>query len=175
MHLFVAQVKNLVQLKGDQTVQNNLNTALRGTAQVWYIAELSKLEHFALCMDTSNQANLWCILLMKQFKGQSGVVLLKLTNKKYTLKNARNQWQPVKYVQAIVHHAKEADIEAVYNQLTFAYKSIAVELWVFVNPPILGRIILEFIQTLEVKKPAWFALHTQASTAIANQSQPTQP
>ena len=74
-----------------------------------------------------------------------------------------------------MHHAKGADIEAVYNQLTFAYKSIAIKLQVFVNPPTLGRIILEFIQTLEVKKPAWFTLHTQASTAVANQSQPIQP
>ena len=87
-------------------------------------------------------------------------MLLKLTSKKYTLKNTQNQQQPAKYVQAIVHHANRIDIEAIYNQLTFAYKGIAVELWVFVNPPTLASTILDFIQMLEVKKLAWFALYT---------------
>ena len=119
-------------------------------------------------MNTSNQVNLWCTLLVKQFKEQSGVVLVKLTNKKYTLKDAQNQQQLAEYVQAIVCHGKRADIKAIYNQLTFAYKDIAVELRVFVNPPTLASTILDFIQTLEVKKPTWFTLYTQVSTAIAN-------
>ena len=123
----------------------------------------------------SNQANLWCTSLVKQFKEQSGVALMKLTNEKYTLKDAQNQQQLAKYVQAIVHHAKGADIEAVYNQLIFAYESIAVELQVFVNSSTLTSTILDFIQMLEVKKLAWFALHTQSPTTIANQSWPTQP
>lgn len=100
---------------------------------------------------------------------------MKLINKKYTLKDAQNQQQLAEYVQAIVCHGKEADIKAIYNQLTFAYKDIAIELRVFVNLPTLTSTILDFIQTLEVKKPTWFTLHTQVSTAIANQSQPTQP
>lgn len=54
----MAQVKDLIQLKDGQTVQNNLNIALKDAAQVWYIAELSELEHSALYMNTSNQANL---------------------------------------------------------------------------------------------------------------------
>lgn len=174
MHLFVAQIKDLILLKSGQTVQNNLNTALKGVAQAWYIVKLSKLERSALCMDMSNQANLWCTSLVKQFKKQSDIALVKLINEKYTLKNAQNQQQPVEYVQIIVCHAKKTDIKAIYNQLTFAYKSIAMELWVFVNPSTLASTILNFIQMLEVKKPAWFALHTQSSTT-ANQSQLTQP
>lgn len=55
------------------------------------------------------------------------MVLVKLMNKKYTLKDAQNQQQPAKYVEAIVRHVKGTDIKAVYNQLTFAYKSIAME------------------------------------------------
>ena len=160
MHLFVAQIKDLVHLKSGQMVQNNFNTALRGAAQAWYIAKLNKLECSALSMDTSNQANLWCTSLVNQFKEQSGVAFMKLTNKKYTLKDAQNQRQPAKYVQTIMHHVKRADIEAIYNQLTFVYESIAMELWVFVNPLALASTILNFIQTLEVKKPTWFALHT---------------
>lgn len=58
MYLFMAQVKDLIQLKDGQTVQNNLNIALRDAAQAWYIAELSELEHSVFYMNTSNQANL---------------------------------------------------------------------------------------------------------------------
>lgn len=34
VYLFMAQIKDLVLLKGGQTIQNNLNTALRGAAQI---------------------------------------------------------------------------------------------------------------------------------------------
>lgn len=154
VYLFVTQIKDLVLLKGGQTIQNNLNTALRGAAQIWYVVKLSKLECSILYMDISNQINFWCTLLVKWFKEQSGVVLVKLMSKKYSLKDAQNQQQLAKYVEAIVRHAKRTDIKAVYNQLTFAYKSIAMEFWIYVNLPILVITILDFIQTLEVKNPA---------------------
>lgn len=92
--------------------------------------------------------------LVKQFKEQSDGIFVKLISKKYTLKDAWNQQQLIEYIQAIVRQAKETDIKDIYNQLTFAYEGIAMELWVFVNLPTLASTILDFIQMLEVKKPA---------------------
>lgn len=65
---------------------------------------------------------------MKRFKKQLGMVLAKLINKRYTIKNVRNQQKLVEYIQAIICHTKEANIDAIYNQLTFAYKNIITKL-----------------------------------------------
>lgn len=165
VHLFVARVKDLVQLKGGQTVQNNLNTALRGAAQAWYIAELSELERSALRIDTSNQANLWCTALVKRFKEQPGVALSKLTNKKYTVKDARNRREPTEYVQTMIRYAEGASIEQVYNQLIFAHEQIVLELRFMVDPPIENTSVAQYIQALNIKKSSWFALHSHPSTA----------
>lgn len=61
-------------------------------------------------------------ILVKKFKEQLGIVLLKLTNKKYTVKNTQNRQEPTKYIQAMIRYAKGASIEQVYNQLIFAHK-----------------------------------------------------
>lgn len=73
VHLFVARVKDLVNLKGAPVVQNNPNTALRGAAQDWYIAELNDLERGALRDDRGNKAELWIFTLVKRFKEQNQV------------------------------------------------------------------------------------------------------
>lgn len=56
------------------------------------------------------------------------MALVKLINKKYTVKNMYNQQKPAKYVQVVARHTKDANIDAMYNQLTFAYKNIITEL-----------------------------------------------
>lgn len=58
MHLFMNQVRNLVEIKKGQIVQNNLNTALKDRIQVQYMIKLSNLKCSAFCIDTENQINM---------------------------------------------------------------------------------------------------------------------
>lgn len=90
----------------------------------------------------------------------NGTASDKLTTEKYTIRDARNQREPAEYVQAIVRHAKGADIESIYNQLVFAHEGIAAELRVFLEPPTRMTTVADFITALELKKKAWFNLHS---------------
>lgn len=82
------------------------------------------------------------------------MALAKLINEKYTMKNACNQQKPAKYVQIMAYYAKGANINAIYNQLTFGYKNIVAKLQVFINSPIADFIMLSFIQSFKIKKVA---------------------
>lgn len=59
----------------------------------------------------------------------------------------------------MARYAKKTNINAIYNQLVFAYKYIAAELRVFIDPSTIYITILAFIQLFKVKKAAWFAFH----------------
>ena len=158
VHLFVERIKDLAMIKGAALVRNNINTALRGSAQSWYTAELTNLERIGLRSDT-NGVDAWCTALIARFKEPSGVALTKLTAEKYTVRDARNRREPSAYVQAIIRHARAANIEGVLNQLTFAHEGIAAELRVFIDPPSETTSVSQFIRTLDLKKTAWYELH----------------
>lgn len=94
-------------------VKANLNTALRGTALLWYTTELSDLEKLGL--RAGNDIEEWCKVLLRRFKESTGVALAHLTAEKYTLADARNRREPSGYVQAVICHAKSANIDNVEN------------------------------------------------------------
>lgn len=54
------------------------------------MAKLSNLEYFAFYMDIDNKADFWRKILVKCFKKQPNIIFIRLTNKKYILKDAYN-------------------------------------------------------------------------------------
>lgn len=135
-------------------IQNNLNTVLKRAAQAWYVAELNNLKCRALHDDCGNKTELWMDTLMKKFKKQPEVAFSKLTNEKYTIKNAQSHWELAMYVQAIVYHAKGASINQVYNQLIFAHEHIEPKFRFMVDLLTKATLVAQYIQTLEIKKLA---------------------
>ena len=171
--LFIERVRDLAATKSDSLVRTNLNTCLRGSALRWYTAELSNLERIGLRNDTKG-VDEWCKTLLARFKESPGVALSNLTSEKYTVADARARREPADYVQAIVRHAKSADIEGILNQLTFAHHGIAAELRVFVDPPSSTTTVAGFIQAIELKKDAWFELNSKQPSNHQRLQQPQQ-
>ena len=135
----------------------NINTALRGTALLWYTTKLSELEKLGL--RAGNDIDKWCKVLLKCFKESTGVALAHLTAEKYTLLDACNRREPSGYVQAVIRHTKSANIDNMENQLTFAYQDIVANLRAFVDPPApTMSVSSSFIQLLELKKDTWFEM-----------------
>ena len=172
--LFVKKIKDIAQIKDSTIVRTDLNECLREVAQDWYIVELFNLERIELRFDI-NEMNAWCDALIERFKKLTEIVLNKLTIEKYILKDARNRRESISYVQTIVRHVKSSNITEILNQLTFAHESITVELRVFVNSSTMTITIVSFIRSLELKKTAWFDLHSShASHASQSSRQLTQ-
>ena len=96
-------------------------------------------------------------------------MLSKLTNEKYTLKDAQNQREPTEYVQTMIRYAKGANINQVYNQLIFAHKQIVLELRFMVDLPTKATLVAQYIQALDIKKLLWFALHSHSTPMVQTQ------
>lgn len=167
--LFVERVKDLVTFKGPALVNTNLNTVFRGSAQTWYMVELTDRQRRELRGDTDS-VDAWCFALIDRFKELTyGMALSKLIDEKYTVLDARNRREPAEYVQAIARYAKRVDMETVYDQLKFAYKGITTDLLVCVEAPENDTTIAKFIEALDLKKKAWFDLHSSGSSSSASQ------
>ena len=153
--LFIERIRDYAAIKGASVVRTNLSTCLKGDASAWYLTTLSNIERIGLRAD-ENGVEEWCSTLMRRWKENTNVALGKLTSEKYTLSDARNRREPAEYVHAVIRHAKNADIDSVRNQLTFAHQGIASQLRVFVDAPGVDTTITAFIQALEMKKDAFF-------------------
>lgn len=153
--LFIDKVRDLIVIKNSTTVRANINTALRDSALIWYIAELFNLKKIDLRAD-HNDVKEWCKILLIRFRENFDVALTHLTSEKYTLYDARFKRESSSYVQFVLRHARFANIDSVYNQLIFAYQDITASLRAFVDLSNEFTTIFVFLQILKLKKNIWF-------------------
>ena len=170
--LFTERIRDVATVKSATLVKTHLNTALRGTALMWYTTELSELEKLGL--RAGDDVEQWCKTLTKRFKESTGVALNHLTAEKYSVADARNKREPAGYVQSVIRHAKAANIDNVENQLTFAHQGIAAELRAFVDAPSETTTVASFIQVLELKKDTWFEMSARPFHQRLQQTQQPQ-
>lgn len=67
-------------------------------------------------------------MLSQRFKVPTSVVLGLFTDETYSLNNAQHCQPPAQYVRAIMRHGIGCNINDVSNQLSFAYRGLALEL-----------------------------------------------
>lgn len=97
----------------------NIATSLRGSALEWYTSELSDFNGDTLNNDPSVKN--WINTLFRRFKVPTSIALGFLTNKTYSLNDARARRLPTQYVCAIMRHGTGRNIVDIANQLSFAY------------------------------------------------------
>lgn len=94
----------------------------------------------------------WINTLSHCFKVSTSVTLGLLTDKTYSLDDARACHPPTQYVKAIMQHSIGCNIVDVANQVSFAYRSIAPKLKIFILPPTKSTKTSDFIRTLKKKQ-----------------------
>lgn len=152
VHLFVERVRDLSKTKGDELIKTNLNTCLRGTALIWYTAELTELERAGL---RRLELSEWIDALTKRFRPNRSEATSALLAEKFTLNDVRTQKEPAAYVQRIVSHAKDAGFETTAQQLRWAWDHLDPELRDVIDEPGPETTLSSFIQRLESKKSVW--------------------
>lgn len=124
-----------------------ITTLLQGSALEWYISELSNFDHDAL--NNNSGVKSWINTLSRHFKVPTSVALELLTDETYFLDDAHTQQTSAKYVCSIMQYGIGCNIVDVTNHLSFAYKSLAPELQVFISLPIESTKAADFIRVLE--------------------------
>ncbi len=140
----------------------NIATSLQGSALEWYTSELSDFNRDALNNDPGVKS--WINTLSHRFKVPTSVALGLLTDETYSLDDTRARRSPAQYVCAIMRHGIGCNIVNIVNQLSFAYRSLAPELRVFVTPPTESTKASDFIRALEEKQEVWHEMMTTPAT-----------
>ena len=156
--LFIQRLQSLVTFRGASLVKANIATSLRGSALEWYTSELSDFDRDTLNNDPGVKS--WVNTLSHRFKVPTSVALGLLTDETYTLDDARARRPPAQYVRTIMRYGIGCNIVDVANQLSFAYRSLAPELRVFVSPPTESTKAADFIRALEEKQEVWHEMMT---------------
>ena len=94
----------------------------------------------------------------------TSIALDLLTNKKYSLEDARARRPPAQYMRAIMQHGIGCNIVDMANLLSFAYRGIASKLRVFVSPPTDSTKASNFIHALEENQEVWHEMMATPAT-----------
>lgn len=170
VYTFVGRLQDLASVRGEEKLRTVIPQCLRGSALIWHSAELSDLEKNLLRTATVRQ---WYDALISRFKERAFVALEKLHKERYTFADARERKNPRLYAQNIFRHAKSAEMESVFNQITMAWNNLDWEFRRDIPEPSPDTPIWKFLSDLDSKASIWFEMAKRPSNTRSNQLQRT--
>ena len=111
IYIFVDRLKDLAV---SHDVKRVITACLRGSALMWYSAELINLERDLL---RDLDLDRWYTTLINRFKTRTAVALSRLVSQTYLLNDVKYT-SPRAFIQQMLHLVKAAELGPIYNQLT---------------------------------------------------------
>lgn len=124
VYTFVDRLRDMVHLKGEDTIQAYAAACLKGTALEWYTSELTDFEKESL--QDRLLENAWIPMLIKQFKPQAANALQSLNVLDYSLRDVCSGCSPHAFAQQVFRHACAANIDSAFQQVTMAWTRLDV-------------------------------------------------
>lgn len=162
VNLFVERILDLAATKGHDAVKTNLNTCLRGTALIWYTAELTSLERSGLRQIDLTER--WITSLKRRFKPNHSAAVSSLVAERYSVADVRSDREPASYIQQVVSHAKDASFDSTFHQLTWAWRNLDPELKRDIAAPDEKTTLAQFLEQVEAKKEVWQEIYRIRTT-----------
>ena len=174
VYVFVERLKDLASHRNG--VKSILTACLRGSALMWYSAELTELER-----DLLRDADLdrWYTTLINRFKIRTSVALSQLTYRTYGMQDLRNNVSPRSFVMEMLHLAKAAELESIFNQLTMVWNRLHMSLRQHIPEPTKTTSLGQFLDQIDAKTVIWYDLANrpalQSSRAQQSSNQDGRP
>ncbi|RFU25739.1 hypothetical protein B7463_g10598, partial [Scytalidium lignicola] len=150
VYIFTDRLQHLADLHGEAKVQEVFPTTLRGSAALWYTAELSSLERQLLA--TTPIVSI-IRTLINRFKEQPALALKALADQRYTFAEIRAGKSIRLYVQSMFKHSKAAGMATVYNQLLAVWNGLDIAMRLHVTMPRPDTSMSDFLRELDSKMP----------------------
>ena len=170
VYIFVTRLQDFVAQGKD--IKSIITSCLRGSALMWYLAELSEEERAAL----RNNADLerWYELLIRRFKVDTCIAMSQLLSPSscYTLANARHN-PPRVWALYMLHLAKSAGFDSTYKQLNILWNQLDCEIRRDVPKPKPGTLLTTFLDDMDSKLPILLKIADRQS--FYNQPELSQP
>ena len=165
IYAFVDRLKDFVEIKGEEKVREVLPMCFRGESLTWHSTELTDLEKTLL---RTASLTAWYDSLIKRFKERASVAVHHLQTERYTLLDARNGKSPRTYVQNLIRHAKAAEFDSIYNQLTVAWNNLALEFRRDIPEPTPSTTLGQFLDQVDSKSNIWNEMSRQNRAPTQN-------
>jgi hypothetical protein len=113
-YAFSDRLKQVTQVRGERKIRELFLTLLRSSTLIWHSTELSDMERDLLQIAPIDRI---CAALIRRFKEQTAVAMTALATKRFTMADIRPGKNLRGFAQAMMMHAKAAEMTLVYNQL----------------------------------------------------------
>lgn len=153
VHVFVERIKDMVVIKGDKMMRDNLYTCLRGAALEWYTAILT--DEQKRLVKLGDGVDEWVHALTKKWKESPTAAVAIVSKERYTMDDARRKREPFEYVQIIVRAAKSAEMST-YTQIYFIYNGMEPEFRRDLTKPTMDTTMDAFVQQMDDTKEIWW-------------------
>lgn len=153
VYAFIDRLKDMEAIRGEDKLRAVIPQCFRGSALIWHSAELSEMEKSLL-----RRADLlgWYEALTARFKLRTPQALKRLQQAKYTFTDAKERKDPRHFVQDIVRHARAAQIESVYHQLSMAWQNLDWQFRLHIPEPTSHTTLQKFLDQLNGQADMWF-------------------
>ena len=108
VYFFLKRCSDIVTIKNDQLVRNNLFIFLWELALQWYISEM--ITNVKTLIKFASNIDHWITKLLKRFKEKFNVALFVLIKEKYIFDDARNQGESREYTSIILKAIKSTNL-----------------------------------------------------------------
>ena len=155
IHFFLERCSNIVTVKDEQLVRENLFICLRELTLQWYISEMTS--DAKTLVKYAFEIQHWFAKLLEKFKKRSNVALVTLMKEKYTFENVRKQRESREYASIILRAAKFTNL-AVSDQISMIWNELDAKFQRDIRRSFETTIINDFLNSLDEFKDIWWQL-----------------
>ena len=165
IHLFLERCSNIVTIKDEQLIKNNLFICLRELTLQWYISEMTS--NVKILIKYASDIEHWFVKLLSRFKKKSNIALSILMKKKYTFENVRNQRESREYAIIILRATKSINLK-VFDQIAMIWNDMNAEFQRNIQRSNEDIVLDDFLNALDEFKDIWWQLTRRRMSAFKN-------
>jgi len=172
---FCDRIKDAINIKGHETVRENLHMCLRGEASRWWTFELSVLDKQAIRSDATRDLQQWTGRLTTRFRPPLSQAIQENQALTFRISDIRNGKRILQYFQTKILKAKAAGSNDVHSQLMQVYVGLDVALRLTVWEPTEQTTIDQYRRVLQEKETLWIEAYSGRRREFQSPYQSYQP
>ena len=153
VHMFVDRIKNVIVIKSDKLVKNNLYICFKNRAFYWWNFVLTSKQKRLVKL--KKDVDEWVQVLLKRFKKTTFLIMTTIIITRYIMKDARRKREFIKYALIIIKTIKTIDM-SIFNQITLIYNEIELKFRRDLSKSSKSFIMNSCLQKLKKIKKLWW-------------------
>ena len=148
IHVFVDRVKNVIRVKSDTLLRQNLQICLRDFALIWFITELIENDKRLITYSIDE----WYRLLLTRWKQPRAQDMIVLLREKYSMQDTIRHREPREYAQIIMRATQNTDMGIIKDHMLLIWNGLNFEFQRDISEPKAVTNYNRFLKSLNKRK-----------------------